>query len=269
MNRRNTSKFLIYLASIFFSINANAYNAHNWQLNLQDAASPVMEELAKFHDLLLYITIGIVCFVFLLMLYVCIRFSKKNNPVPSTTSSNILIEIIWTIVPIIILVIIAIPSIRTLYFMEQKIDPDLTVKVVGHQWYWEYEYPDHGFSFDSYMIKDEDLKQGQLRLLEVDNRVIVPVNSKVKILLTSYDVIHSWAVPALGIKTDAVPGRVNETWLQITKPGVYYGQCSEICGVGHGFMPIAIEAVEQADFEKWLLKFKKNKVEEVQNATTQ
>jgi len=231
---------------------AHAYSPHNWQMYLQDPASPVMAELFKFHDFLLYITAAIVLFVLALMTYVCIRFSKKNNPVPSKTKSNILIEVIWTVVPVIILIIIAIPSIRILYFAEQKITPDLTVKVVGHQWYWHYEYPEQNISFDSYIIKDEDLKPGQLRLLEVDNRVIVPLNSKVKILLTSNDVIHSWAVPALGIKTDAVPGRINETWFEITKPGVYYGQCSEICGVGHGFMPIAVEAVSQSEFAEWL-----------------
>jgi len=246
-----------YLFVLFFIIsNAQAYSPHNWQMYLQEPASPVMEEMVKFHDFLHYITSGIVLLVFILIAYVCIRFSKKNNPVPSKTSSNILLEIIWTIIPIIILVIIAIPSIRILYFAEQKINPDITLKVVGHQWYWQYEYPEHNISFDSYIIKDEDLKPGQLRLLDVDKRVIIPVNAKVKVLLTSDDVIHSWAIPSLGIKTDAIPGRVNETWFEIKKPGVYYGQCSEICGVGHGFMPIAVEAVTQTEFTEWLKKIK-------------
>ncbi len=248
-------KIICLIISIICS-NAHAYSPHNWQMNLQEAASPVMEQVSAFHQFLLYIIFGIVLFVFCLLAYVCVRFSKKNNPVPSTTTHNILIEIIWTVVPVIILAIIVVPSIKILYFMEQKFDPDMTIKVVGHQWYWEYEYPDEDFSFDSYIIKDQDLKPGQLRLLEVDNRVIVPVGANVKVLITSYDVIHSWAVPALGIKTDAVPGRVNETWFRIDKPGVYYGQCSEICGIGHGFMPIAVEAVSKTDYEKWLLKYK-------------
>jgi cytochrome c oxidase subunit II len=249
------SKYYLFILLVMMG-QANAYSPHNWQIYLQDPASSVMTELVKFHDFLLYITIGIVVFVLTLMAYVCIRFSKKNNPIPSKTSSNILIEIVWTVVPVIILVIITVPSIRILYFAEQKINPDLTLKVIGHQWYWQYEYPEHNVFFDSYIIKDEDLKPGQLRLFEVDKRVIVPVNAKVKVLLTSNDVIHSWAVPALGIKTDAVPGRVNETWFEITKPGVYYGQCSEICGVGHGFMPIAVEAVSQSEFAEWLKQIK-------------
>jgi len=257
MKKFNALKSFFYITLILLTSEVNAYSPHNWQMNLQDAASPVMEQLVAFHQFVLYIIVAIVIFVFALLAYVCIRFSKKNNPIPSTTSHNILIEIIWTVIPVIILIVITVPSIKILYFMEKKFDPDITLKVVGHQWYWEYEYPDHGFSFDSYLIKDEDLKPGQLRLLEVDNRVIVPVETNVKVLLTSYDVIHSWAVPSLGLKTDAVPGRVNETWFRITKPGVYYGQCSEICGVGHGFMPIAVQAVTKPEFEQWLLEHKK------------
>jgi len=257
MNVKNCALFIIFILGFAFCNLSNAYSPHNWQLNLQEAGSPVMEQLAAFHQFVLYIIISIVLFVFALMAYVCVRFSKKNNPIPSTTSHNIFIEIVWTVIPVIILIIITFPSIKILHFMEKRFDPDITLKVVGHQWYWEYEYPDHDFSFDSYMIKDEDLKPGQLRLLEVDNRVVVPVETNVKVLLTSYDVIHSWAVPSLGLKTDAVPGRINETWFRITKPGVYYGQCSEICGVGHGFMPIAVQAVTKPEFEQWLLKFKK------------
>lgn len=247
-------KILALCVLAIFSLNSYSYTPHNWQMYFQDPASPVMEKIYNFHDFVLYITVGIVVFVLCLLTYTCIRFRKSRNPVPSTRSHNILIEIIWTVIPVIILVIIAFPSMKILHFMEKKFDPDITLKVVGHQWYWEYEYPDHKFSFDSYMIKDKDLQPWQPRLLEVDNRVLVPVGAKVKVLITSYDVIHSWAVPALGIKTDAVPGRVNETWFQITKPGVYYGQCSEICGIGHGFMPIAVEAVSKDEFDDWVLK---------------
>lgn len=256
MKKFNFVKTFFYIIISTLALGANA-SPHNWQLSLQEAGSPVMEQLASFHQFILYIIIGIVLFVFALLAYVCIRFSKKNNPIPSTTSHNIFIEIVWTVIPVIILTIIAFPSIKILHFMEKRFDPELTLKVVGHQWYWEYEYPDHDFSFDSYIIKDEDLKPGQLRLFEVDNRVIVPIETNVKVLLTSYDVIHSWAVPSLGLKTDAVPGRITETWFRITKPGIYYGQCSEICGVGHGFMPIAVQAVSKPEFEQWLLKFKK------------
>ncbi len=241
---------------------SSASGPHNWQMYFQDPVSPVMERIYSFHDFVFYILASIVVFVLLLLAYTCMRFRKSRNPIPSTRSHNILLEITWTIIPVAILAIIALPSINILHFMEKKFDPDLTLKVVGHQWYWEYEYPDHEFSFDSYIIKDKDLQPWQPRLLEVDNRVIVPVGAKVKVLITSYDVIHSWAVPALGIKTDAVPGRVNETWFQITKPGVYYGQCSEICGVGHGFMPIAVEAVTKEKFDEWILSNKEPKKEE-------
>ncbi len=230
-----------------------ADSPYNWQMHLQDAASPIMEDLIEFHKLLLYIITGIVIFVFCLLSYACFRFHQKRNPNPSKRSHHILIEILWTVVPVLILVVIAIPSLHILIKAERRFDPDMTIKVVGHQWYWEYIYPDHNdFTFDSYMLKDDQLKPGQLRLLEVDNRVIVPVDTNVKILVTSYDVIHSWTVPALGVKKDAVPGRVNETWFRVTKPGVYYGQCSEICGIGHGFMPIAVEAVSKEQFNKWV-----------------
>jgi cytochrome c oxidase subunit 2 len=256
MRKFLSAKILLSSILVIFSMQSGASGPHNWQMRFQDPASPVMEQINSFHDFVLYIITAVVIFVLCLLAYTCIRFRKSRNPIPSTRSHNILLEIIWTIIPVIILVIIAFPSINILYFMEKKFDPDLTLKVVGHQWYWEYEYPDHQFSFDSYIIKDKDLQPWQPRLLEVDNRVIVPVGAKVKVLITSYDVIHSWAVPALGIKTDAVPGRINETWFQITKPGVYYGQCSEICGIGHGFMPIAVEAVSKEEFDEWVLRHK-------------
>ena len=224
-----------------------------WQINFQEAASPVKERIEHFHNLLLVVITAITVFVTLLLAYTCIRFRRKANPVPSKTTHNTLIEIIWTAIPVMILVVIAIPSIRLLYYMDHVEKPDMTLKVIGYQWYWGYVYPDNGdIAFDSYMIKEADLKPGQIRLLDVDNEVVLPINKNVRVIVTGNDVIHSWAVPALGVKKDAVPGRLNETWLKINKPGIYYGQCSELCGTGHGFMPIKIRGVEQAEFDAWV-----------------
>lgn len=249
-------------STLIILLNFNAFAAkgepYNWQMGLQKAASPVMEKLAGFHDILLYLCIGIVSMVFFLLAYVILKFNRRANPTPSKTTHNVVIEIIWTVIPVIILIIIAIPSFKILYYMDKEPQADMTVKIVGYQWYWQYQYPDNGnFEFDSYMIKDEDLKPGQLRLLEVDNRLVLPIDTNVRILITSNDVIHSWAVPSFGIKTDAIPGRVNETWVRIREPGTYFGQCSEICGVGHGFMPIAVQAVSKQEFNKWIQKAQK------------
>jgi cytochrome c oxidase subunit 2 len=224
----------------------------DWQIDLQQPATELMHRLFKFNIHIHTMMLVIVILVTLLLAYVCIRFSKKNNPIPSKTSHNTLIEIIWTTIPVLILVTIAIPSLRILYFADRIPESEMTVKVVGHQWFWSYSYPDNGgFEFNSYIIQDKDLKTGQKRLLEVDNRLVLPVNTNIRILATAADVIHSWAVPSFGIKVDAVPGRTNEVWLNIEKPGIYYGQCSELCGVGHGFMPISVEAVSKEDFAKW------------------
>ena len=209
----------------------------------------------QFSDMMLYIMFGILAFVLFLLVYVAWRFRASKNPVPSKVSHNTLLEIIWTAVPVLLLVVILIPSMRLLYFTDVAMDTDFTVKVTGHQWYWQYEYPDHGnIGFDSYMIADKDIKLGQLRLLDVDNPLVLPVGTKIKFILTSADVIHSWAMPSLAIKNDTVPGKINETWTLIEKEGTYYGQCSEICGVGHGFMPIVIKAVSKADFVAWVKK---------------
>ncbi len=232
-------------------------------MTFQKAASPVMEHLTQFHDLLMVVITCISVFVLLLLIYVCVRFNKKANPVPATFSHNGLIEVIWTAIPVLILVIIAIPSLRLLYYVDVTPTTEMTLKVVGHQWYWQYEYPEgkdgsgESFSFDSYIVKDEDLKPGQKRLLEVDNHVVLPVNTNIRLITTSADVIHDWAMPSMGIKIDAVPGRINETWLNIERPGLYYGQCSELCGVGHGFMPIVIEAVSKEQYQQWLEEAKK------------
>jgi len=249
-----------FILAIMFLLSASVSMASEpvaWQMLLQPAASPLMVELHEFHNFLLVISGGIVLFILALLIYVCIRFNAKTNPVPAKFSHNILIEVIWTIIPIIILVIIAVPSFRILRFAEKIPQADMTIKVIGYQWYWHYIYPDNdNIEFDSYLITDKDLKPGQKRLLEVDNRIIVPENTTIKFLITAADVIHSFAVPALGIKTDAVPGRVNETWTKITKKGIYYGQCSELCGVNHGFMPIVIEVVSEDEFKNWLIAAK-------------
>lgn len=248
----------VILCCLSVSCNAYAAEPRPWQMLFQSPASPLMEELNSFHDFLLIITGSIVCFVFGLLTYTCVRFRAKANPVPEKFSHNITIEIIWTIIPVIILIIIAIPSFRILRIAEIIPPADMTVKVVGYQWYWHYTYPDHGdIEFDSYMIPDDQIVPPQRRLLEVDNRVVIPENTNIKFLITAGDVIHSFAVPSFGIKTDAVPGRTNETWVRVNGPGVYYGQCSELCGVNHGFMPIAIEVVTKEDFDKWVEDAKK------------
>ncbi len=246
-------KIIISLLLLFCGTSAYASAPTPWALYFQRASSPIMEEIEVFHDFLLIITSCIVLFVFMLLVYVCIRFRAKANPVPATFSHNILIEVIWTVIPIVILVIIAVPSFRILKVQEDPPPAELTIKVAGYQWYWNYTYPDHdNVSFDSYMISDENLKEGQKRLLEVDNRMVVPEGTVIKFLVTGADVIHSFAIPSLGIKIDGVPGRINETWTKIPKKGVYYGQCSELCGVNHGFMPIAIEVVGKEEFASWI-----------------
>ncbi len=230
-----------------------------WQMGFQEAASPSAERLGEFHNLLLYITIGIVIFVSLLLAYVLLRFNKKANPEPQQFSHNVLIEVIWTVVPIVILIIIAVPSFKLLYFLDRTAEPEMTLKVTGYQWYWGYEYPDNdGVNFLSYMIPDDKINKaaGQKRLLSTDNVVVLPVDTNIQILVTAGDVLHSWAVPALGIKLDAVPGRLNETWVRINKPGVYYGQCSELCGKDHSYMPVEIRAISKKEFEKWVKKAK-------------
>lgn len=223
-----------------------------WQMTFQPPATGVMSDIEWLHNFLMVIMFAVVAFVMFLLAYVCIRFNAKANPVPDKFSHNVFIEVLWTFIPIVLLIVIAIPSFKILNHSEHTPKADMTVKVVGYQWYWHYIYPDNGnFEFDSYMIQTKDLKPGQKRLLEVDNRVVIPVGKVVRFLTTGADVIHSFAVPAFGIKIDAVPGRTNETWVKVDKPGVYYGQCSELCGVNHGFMPIAVEAVSETEFEAW------------------
>ncbi len=231
--------------------------AKPWQMVQQASASPVQTRLIDFHTMIFYIITGVAVFVTILLVYVMIRFSAKNNPVPSKNTHNVALEFFWTLIPVVILVIIAIPSLSLLKYMDRVENADMTLKVTGYQWYWGYEYPDHdGLSFTSYMIPDNELKEGQKRLLETDNLIVLPVDTNVRVLITSGDVIHAWAVPSLGVKLDAVPGRLNETWLRIDKEGKYYGQCSELCGKDHAFMPIAIKAVSKEEFKLWLNRAK-------------
>jgi len=224
-----------------------------WEYTLQHSASPVMDSVNWVHNFLLWIISSITIFVMILLVVVMVKFNAKANPVPSKTTHNTLIEVIWTIVPVLILVAIAVPSFRLLFEQLDIPKSDLTIKVTGKQWYWTYSYPDHGkFEFDSLMATDK-----QPRLLAVDNEIVVPVNKVVRVQVTGADVIHSFAVPSFGIKIDAIPGRLNETWFKATKEGMFYGQCSELCGKDHAFMPIAVRVVSDQEFATWVEGAKK------------
>ncbi|WP_458758273.1 cytochrome c oxidase subunit II [Afipia sp. TerB] len=224
-----------------------------WEHTLQGAASPVMENIIWFHNFLLWIITGITLFVLVLLVIVAVKFNARSNPVPSRTTHNTLIEVIWTVVPVLILVGIAVPSFRLLFEQLDIPKADLTIKATGKQWYWSYAYPDNGkFEFDSLMAQNK-----APRLLAVDNEVVVPVNKVIRVQVTGADVIHSFAVPSFGIKIDAVPGRLNETWFKATKTGMFYGQCSELCGKDHAFMPIAIRVVSDQEFATWVEEAKK------------
>ncbi len=224
-----------------------------WQMGLQDSATPVMDDITGFNTFLFWLTSAIAVFVLVLLAVVIVRFNARANPSPSRTTHNTTLEVLWTIVPVVILAAIAVPSFRLLYVELDVPKPDLTVKATGKQWFWSYAYPDNGnFQFDSVMVADKDLKPGQPRLLAVNNEMVVPVNKIVHVLVTGADVIHSFNVPSFGIRIDAVPGRINETWFKATKEGVFYGECSELCGSNHSYMPVAVHVVSQADFDKWV-----------------
>jgi cytochrome c oxidase subunit 2 len=223
-----------------------------WQLGFQQSATPVMDNIVWFHDFLLWLIAAITLFVLALLVIIFIRFNARANPIPSKTTHNTPIEVIWTLVPVIILVTIAVPSFKLL-FLQLTIPPaDITVKATGKQWYWSYAYPDAKFEFDSIMLKDNERKADQPRLLAVDNEMVVPVNKVVRVQAIGSDVIQAFAVPSFGIKIDAVPGRLNETWFKATREGMYYGQCSELCGKDHAFMPIAVRVVSERDYAAWL-----------------
>ncbi|MGF7159706.1 cytochrome c oxidase subunit 2 [Rhodoligotrophos appendicifer] len=231
-----------------------------WQLGFQLSGTPVMDNVRVFHDrIMMPLITAIVLFVLALLVIVIVRFNAKANPTPSKTTHNSLIEVVWTVVPVLILVIIAIPSFRLLYFERTIPDADMTVKATGNQWYWSYEYPDQeGLSFDSLLLDGDALKQRQEtepdtpRLLAVDNPIVVPLNATVRLIVTGSDVIHSWAIPSFGTKIDAIPGRLNEAWFKAEKEGTYYGQCSELCGQGHAYMPIEVRVVSQEQYDAWV-----------------
>ena len=227
-----------------------------WQLGFQDAATPVMEQITDFHTYVTIIITVIALFVLALMIYVMVRFNERRNPDPSRTSHNTPLEVAWTVIPILILVAIAIPSFRLLFAQYDFPKPDVTITATGSQWYWSYEYPDEDIRFDSIMVPEANLKPGQPRLLSVDREVVVPVGANVIVGLKSNDVIHDWAVPSFGVKLDAVPGRLQQTWFRAEKEGWYYGQCSELCGRNHAFMPIAVRVVSQDEYDAWIAENK-------------
>ena len=229
-----------------------------WQLGFQQSVTPVMDDIAWFHDFLLYVITAITIFVLALLVIVIVRFNARANPTPSKKTHNTLLEVMWTVVPVLILVAIAVPSFRILFFQLNIPHADMTVKATGKQWFWTYAYPENGdFEFNSLMLQDADRKPDQPRLLAVHNEVVVPVNKVVRVQVTGADVIHAFAVPSFGIKIDAIPGRLNETWFKATREGVYYGQCSELCGKDHAFMPIAVRVVSERDFNTWIEQAKK------------
>src|SRR5215471_2412673 len=239
------------------AVAATAGQPEPWQLGLQKGATPVMDDIIWFHDFLLWVISAITLFVLALLVIVMVKFNARNNPAPSRTTHNTLIEVIWTVVPVLILVTIAVPSFRLLFYQLNMPKADVTVKATGKQWFWTYSYPDNKFEFDSLMVQDKDLKAGQPRLLTVDNEMVVPVNKVVHVLTTGSDVIHSFAMPAFGIKIDAIPGRINETWFKAEREGTYHGQCSELCGKDHAFMPITVRVVSDDAFKTWLADTKK------------
>ena len=224
-----------------------------WQLNLQKPVTEVAQFIYDFHTFLLWVTALITIFILTLLLICFFKFNSKANPVPSNTTHNTTLEVLWTVVPVIILIIIAVPSYRLLYFMDRIDDAELTVKVVGNQWYWSYEFPDYEIELIQLPLQEDqiDIEAGQHRLLEVDEPLVLPVNTDIRILFTSNDVIHAWTIPAFGVKMDSVPGRLNETWTNVTEIGRYYGQCSELCGVNHSHMPIVVDVVDRAEWERW------------------
>lgn len=250
---------LLALALAFDGTDLSAFAAglgkpEPWQMAMQQPVTPLMRDVANFHTFLLVVITLIVALVLGLLLIMMVRFNATSNPTPSKTTHNTIIEVLWTVVPILVLVIIAIPSFRLLYLQRVIPEADMTVKITGNKWYWSYEYPDRaGISFDSNMLSNAEADaKGEPRYLAVDNSMVVPVNKTVRIIVTASDVIHSWAIPSFGQKVDAIPGRLNEDWFNIDKAGIYYGQCSELCGKDHAFMPITVRAVPEAEFDSWV-----------------
>lgn len=250
---------VIFSFLIFLPLAAFADAPEAWQLGFQDPATPIMQGIIDLHHDIVFFMIFVLVFVLWMITRTLYHFHSTKNPVPEKIIHGTAIEIAWTMTPSLILVLIAVPSFALLYSLDEVVDPAVTIKAIGHQWYWSYEYSDYSHSkldqslaFDSYMIPDDDLELGQLRLLEVDNRVVVPANTHLRVIITAADVLHSWAVPSLGAKCDAVPGRLNQIPLFIKREGVFYGQCSELCGANHAFMPIVVEAVSLEDYISWI-----------------
>lgn len=272
--RRPVAKIGLALAMIAgFAGAALAAEPQPWQIGFQPPATPITERVDGFHHELLVIITLITIFVMGLLGYVMFRFSAKRHPVPSRTSHNSLIEILWTVIPILILVTIAIPSFKLMYYMDEVPKSDMTIKVTAHQWYWSYEYPDQKVGFDSNIVQDKDLKPGQKRLLAVDNPLVIPANTNIRVQVTGTDVIHSWFIPSFGVQEYAIIGRLNEAWMNVLKPGTYFGECNQICGVNHAFMPIEVQVLSKDDFQKWLgtakTKFALNEPETAPPATAE
>jgi cytochrome c oxidase subunit 2 len=251
---KHLSLIFIFFFTSLTNISAIETLPKDWQLGFSEPATELMSDVISFHSyILMPIITGISVLVLALLLYIVYRYNSNRNHTASMTTHNTLIEVLWTVIPVILLIIIAIPSFRILYTAETIPKADLTIKAIGNQWYWSYEYPDYDdFSFDANMLQDNELSDPSLRLLETDTQIVVPVNKVVKLLITSNDVLHAWTIPAFAVKKDAVPGRLNETWFKAEKTGTYYGQCSELCGPKHAFMPINVKVVTQDEFDDWL-----------------
>jgi len=254
-----SANFVRYLSSGAFILGivtasvAGAAQPEPWQIGLQEPAGSIAQKATDLHNLLLIIISLISVFVLALLVYVGWRFRRDANPTPSRTTHNTTIEILWTVIPVLILVVIAVPSFRLLYYMDETKNAEMVIKVTGNQWYWNYEYMDDQIAFDSYMLSDDELQPGQPRLLSVDNPLVVPANTKIKMLVTGNDVMHSFFVPSLAVQTYALIGRVNEVWIDVPEgEKTYYGQCNQICGVNHSFMPIVVKAMAKEDYQAWL-----------------
>ncbi len=252
-------RVLAALTVLASSFPAFAFEPKPNELGFQPPASESMVRLEHFHnDLLMYIITAIVIFVLCLLIWVCIRYNHKANPVPSKTTHNVLLEVVWTVIPVIILIVIAVPSFKLLFYLDRTPNPDMTLKISGYQWGWTYSYPEHeGLEFNADIIPENELNEyipegkGR-RMLETYNPIVLPIEKNIQVLTTASDVIHAWTIPAFGIKKDAVPGRTNEAWVRIDTPGIYYGQCSEICGVSHASMPISVYAVQPEEYDAWI-----------------
>ena len=258
INEKTKFMNILFILSLIFPLKAFNDAPEPWQMGFQDPATPIMQGIIDLHHDVLFFVIFVATFVFWMISRTLYHFNAHRNPLPEKIIHGTAIEIAWTLTPSLLLVLIAIPSFALLYSLDEVVDPAVTLKAIGHQWYWSYEYSDYtqsddqSIAFDSYMIPDDELELGQLRLLEVDNRVVVPVNTHIRVIITAADVLHSWAVPSLGVKCDAVPGRLNQIPLFIKREGVFYGQCSELCGVNHSFMPIVVEAVSLDNYISWV-----------------